>query len=116
MGKPAMKQGGQHTTPQVKRGEDLGMVLDDMDIQRAFSAREATREQRQRADDGQEQLLHEMDREAEQRQKAWDMTCDIPTLAAGACLVGALQQHSLAWAVTALVLYLLARVSKEVQW
>ena len=37
-------------------------------------------------------------------------------LAAGACLVGTLQQHSLAWLIAAAVFYIAARVGKEVQW
>lgn len=108
--------GGQHTAPQVKRGEDLGMVMDDRDIAKVFASREDAKARRQREDDLQKQMLRDMDRQAEQRQMAWDMICDIPALAAGACLVGALQQQSLAWAVAAVLLYLTARVSKEVRW
>lgn len=115
MGECAMKQGGQHTAPQVKRGEDLGMVLDDRDIEKVFARRQEAKERRQREDDLQVQMLKEMDWNAEQRQKGWDMLCDIAIMAAGACLVAALQQHNLAWAVAAVLLYLIARVGKEVQ-
>lgn len=108
--------GGQHTAPRVRRGEDLGMAMEDADIARAFSERDAVREQKRRADDMQEQMLKDMDRQAERRQKGWDIFCDTGILAAGACLVGTLQQHSLAWLIAAVILYMAARVGKEVQW
>ena len=111
-----MKQGGQHTAPRVRRGEDLGMVLEDADIARAFSERDAVRERQRREDDLREQMLKDMDRRAARRQKSWDMLCDIPTLAAGACLVGTLQQHSLAWLIAAVICYMAARMGKEAQW
>lgn len=95
--------GGRHTAPKVRRGEDLGMAMEDADIARAFSERDAVREQKRRADDMQEQMLKDMDRQAERRQKGWDIFCDTGILAAGACLVGTLQQHSLAWLIAAAV-------------
>ena len=116
MGESAMKQGGQHTAPKVRRGEDLGMAMEDADIARAFSERDAVREQKRRADDMQEQMLKDMDRQAARRQKGWDMFCDTGILAAGACLVGTLQQHSLAWLIAAVICYMAARMGKEVQW
>lgn len=76
----------------------------------------AARELQQRKYDLQEQMLKEMDRRAARRQKEWNIICDIPMLAAGACLLGALQQNSLAWAVAAAMLYMTSCVGKEVQW
>lgn len=111
-----MKQGGQHTAPQVKRGEDLGMVLDDRDIAKVFANREDAKERRKREDDLQAQMLRDMDQRAARQQKRWDMFCDTGILAAGACLVGTLQQHSLAWLIAAVICYMAARVGKEVQW
>ena len=107
---------GQHVVPKLHRAEDLGMVLEDADIARAFSERDAARERQRREDDLREQMLKDMDRQAERRQKGWDIFCDTGILAAGACLVGTLQQHSLAWLIAAAVFYIAARVGKEVQW